>query len=67
MVLIARILSFFKLYEEESKALSLTSIAMWLVLVKLTLAYHPSTADLVAFFVACLARGHQKELEARGR
>ena len=67
MVFVARLLSFFKLYEAESKALSLTSIAMWLVLVKLAIAQQPSITDLIAFFLACLARGHQKELESRGR
>jgi len=62
-----KILVFFKLYELDNQALSLTSIAMWLVLVRLAMASQPSIADLTAFFLACLARGHQKELESRGR
>ncbi len=60
-----RVLLFFNVYDPESRALSLTNLAMWLVLAKLSVAQKPSIADLTAFFIACLARGHSKEVELR--
>ncbi len=60
-----RILLFFNVYDPKNRALSLTSLAMWLVLAKLSVAQKPSIADLTAFFITCLARGHSKEVALR--
>lgn len=62
MSVLRKALIFFRLIDQDHGQLSLTDIAMYVVLVKLALVQQASVADLGAFFGVLAARSYRRYL-----